>query len=534
MISFRNFFGIFLVCFGFFITENVQAYEGGGTFSAVLSKNTFSQGEEGTADIFLDTSGLLLGSNEHLETIGVSLLFSPDILEVTELGFSGSAFPTPYLSDFDNSAGRISFVRAKSDDPISELAFIGSISFRVKEDAQNGSASFLFRPGENSVLLDDVSNSDILQSSSDGIFEVSGTQNNAQNIGVIKNAKLFLIAENPNISVGEETIVTIYINTGDSSNIVTSTDFSVLFPKDIVAIPSSMTDASGGVFSGAGLNMVHSDTGKIDLLLYSSGGIQASKGKVASFLVRRIASGEASFLFSSNSAVYANDVDNTDVLENTGGLTLSAVAESSPSGGTSGGSTSGGGSSGGSRRNVSLSPQSKGDSSLPACSVVKDFSGKALPNGKFSFSWSLPSDKAVESLELFWESKDDSGSVAIPLVETLTFPGKDMKPGTAYSFFLRSLGTDCYKNETVPISVTKGSVSSGGGSSTSEKILPPAPILQKASANPYAGNIASAKIPTTPAGGPVALFSLILISIAGFFFLSSVRRRQKKEQGIDA
>lgn len=529
-----RFFPLIVLALSVFFFGNAQAYEGGGILSIVPSKESYQPGEAGTADIFLNTSGLLLENNEHIETIGISLLFSPEVVDVIGLGFSGSAFPTPYLSDFDNDSGTISFVRAKSDDPIPESAFVGNIAFRVRDDAPNGATSFVFRPGENSILLDDVYNSDILQNSVDGIFEIVGASVVPENSNTEENsdfssfhdvagtnARLFLTAGNTQIARGEETTIAVYIDTGDASNTVTSADFSVLFPKDILEVSSASADMSGSVFSGAGLNTVHADSGKIDLLLYSAGGIQTSSGKVASFVVRRIASGEANLFFSSNSALYANDVDNTDILGSTLGITL---VEPTTSGGTSSGSnsSSGGSSHGGSRQSTTLYTQSSsGNDNLPVCEIVSDVTGEGLSSGKFFFSWTLPEDDAVESLELVWNSNSDSGSVVIPLVKTLTFPGKDMKPGTEYNFSVRSLGSECRTNETDTISVTKASSSST--SSSEPEILVPVP--QQAATNPYAGNIASAKIPATPAGGPFEIISLFLISIAGFFFLSAVRRK---------
>ena len=62
------------------------------------------------------------------------------------------------------------------------------------------------------------------------------------------NARLFLTAGNTQIARGEETTIAVYIDTGDASNTVTSADFSVLFPKDILEVSSASADMSAVCF----------------------------------------------------------------------------------------------------------------------------------------------------------------------------------------------------------------------------------------------------------------------------------------------
>ena len=81
-----RFFPLIVLALSVFFFGNAQAYEGGGILSIVPSKESYQPGEAGTADIF-EYEGLLLENNEHIETIGISLLFSQKSLMLSDLDF---------------------------------------------------------------------------------------------------------------------------------------------------------------------------------------------------------------------------------------------------------------------------------------------------------------------------------------------------------------------------------------------------------------------------------------------------------------
>jgi hypothetical protein len=162
-----------LIVFYFSATTAV-AYSGSVTLSLLAEEEVLGVGETTNIHIFLDSTDLLIDVDEAVQTLSAKILFPSDALEVVGVvDFSASAFATPYVNDLDNDAGFIEMVRARdTSEELLALETIGTFQVRVKDGAA-GEQSLSFEGGANSVLLNNILNSDVLGAATGTMITVS-------------------------------------------------------------------------------------------------------------------------------------------------------------------------------------------------------------------------------------------------------------------------------------------------------------------------------------------------------------------------
>ncbi len=318
------------------IPQMVAAYSGGVDMYLTASETTVEPGDSITVLIQFTTDDLVTENNERIQTISSFVNFPTDAFEVNGLNFTGSAFNSDYVRDFDNGAGTIEIVRARSNnDPLSGNVLIGTIEMDIKPTAPAGEATIQLANGLNNVLLNDINNSDVVQNANGVTITIGGSNQTPPPddddddqpppptpTAAAIDAALWLTSGESSIAVGDTTEIQVRLDTGSVGNNVTSTELAIDFPVDLLQIVDNNITTTGGVFGNQLQNTVDNASGTISAVFLSNQPVTTNNGLVASFMVERIAAGEATISIGNSAQVIVNDANNTNILLSTSPVIL--------------------------------------------------------------------------------------------------------------------------------------------------------------------------------------------------------------------
>lgn len=313
------------------IPSITKAFNGNTSLLLSPSSINMQSGETKTVEIKLDTQNLSLDTGENVNLVGIYLSYPNNLLEVVgDINFEGSAFSTPYKSEYDNTTGKIDIIRTRDDNnSLSGSALIAKVTFKAKENISDSVAKVIFVKGQNTVLLDDIDSSDTLESWNELEIKIgkggetqigdNSVKENTQGKSYepIQDATIRIVPSKTGVNVDEIIPVQIRINTGSAKNNVSSIETEINLSNNL-RINENSVDISKGVFHNAIINTVNNAQGKITLQLTANPTVHSSNALIGTFNVKKTSSGMGTISIANQSKIIADDVNNTNIFLSSG------------------------------------------------------------------------------------------------------------------------------------------------------------------------------------------------------------------------